>query len=72
MIERIKENIEKNLLFEIAKLKRMINHQNNIIKRYEAEREPLFDLANIHKSEIRCLNLTIKRLEKELRDERRK
>ncbi|MBO5843451.1 MAG: hypothetical protein J6Q96_01125 [Bacteroidales bacterium] len=70
MFEKIKERIRNNNLYKIAKLKREINHKNNIIKRYEEEREPLFNLSNIHTSEIRSLKLTIKRLEKELKKER--
>lgn len=70
MFGKIKERIRNNNLYKIAKLKRKINHQNNIIKRYEEEREPLFNLSNIHTSEIRSLKLTIKRLEKELKKER--
>ena len=70
MFEKIKERIRNNNLYKIAKLKRKINHLNNIIKRYEEEREPLFNLSNIHTSEIRSLKLTIKRLEKELKKER--
>ena len=69
MFEKIKERIRNNNLYKIAKLKRKINHLNNIIKRYEEEREPLFNLSNIHTSEIRSLKLTIKRLEKELKKE---
>lgn len=65
MFGKIKERIRNNNLYKIAKLKREINHKNNIIKRYEAEREPLFDLSNKHTSEIRSLKLRIKELEKE-------
>ena len=70
MFEKIKERIRNNNLYKIAKLNRKINHLNNIIKRYEEEREPLFNLSNIHTSEIRSLKLTIKQLEKELKRER--
>lgn len=65
MFEKIKERIRNNNLYKIAKLNRKINHLNNIIKRYEEEREPLFNLSNIHTSEIRSLKLRIKELEKE-------
>ena len=65
MFEKIKERIRNNNLYKIAKLNRKINHLNNIIKRYEEEREPLFNLSNIHTSEIRSLKLRIKELKRE-------
>lgn len=65
MFGKIKERIRNNNLYKLAKLKRENNHLKNVIKRYEAEREPLFDLSNKYTSEIRSLKLTIKKLEKE-------
>ena len=63
---KIKEKFNKSI--DVILYKEQIKYLQNKVKELEEERKPLIDLKNKYLTNLRCKNLEIERLKKEVRD----
>ena len=63
---KIKEKFNKSI--DVILYKEQIKYLQKKVKELEEERKPLIDLKNKYLTNLRCKNLEIERLKKEVRD----